>query len=407
MATSEIRYYLHMDGVRHQYERFPYPPIPAIALPLRNQGRPLRYERGVALANQRLQSNFQQSHADKRILVAGCGTLEALVVAQQHPKAGEIVAVDFSQHSINISKRRCAIARLRNWLTFFLPGRRLPRINFVCTDLLQWESGSFDYILATNVLQHVNRPDVLLKRLADWLVPDGLMRIVTYPRHSRLWMRITGEWLHRQGLNVQTPHLVKKAHQAISKLPPLHPIRHCFLQHGENRSRTGIIDAFFHQCEKPLSPLEWHQVFQQAHLTWIAEDQAKESQSQLLDKLLPAAASLSPWIKLQILDDLLELTDNPVTWLMKRDNPREIVEHFSPVNSVHKFTHDLDLQAKRELGRGLKRAEQLLSLANISLAEALEVFARELGPRVDSKTGEAISGMSITDYNIQELLELV
>ena len=82
-----------------------------MALPRRHEGRVLSFEEGTrhAFGNAR-------SHAGARILVAGCGTLEALVVAEAHPLAREIVALDCSTRSIARLNRRIGLARARNIL---------------------------------------------------------------------------------------------------------------------------------------------------------------------------------------------------------------------------------------------------------------------------------------------------
>ena len=80
-------------AVRSQYESYPYPPIPLVALPRRDQGAALRMPGGSEGA---------------RILVAGAGTFEAIVVARANAGAREIVAVDLSSASIRRLRARAA-----------------------------------------------------------------------------------------------------------------------------------------------------------------------------------------------------------------------------------------------------------------------------------------------------------
>jgi len=102
-----------MDLVRQQYERFPYPPIPSFALPLRKQGKLLQYELGIHfLCKYRKQffgSPLEEeafTHNGKTILVVGAGTLEPLVVAQMHPQAKKIIALDISKRSLGTLKKK-------------------------------------------------------------------------------------------------------------------------------------------------------------------------------------------------------------------------------------------------------------------------------------------------------------
>src|SRR4051812_12385487 len=97
------------DLVRDQYERFPYPPAPWMALPRRGQGEALRLE------------NAGIDHAGKRILVAGAGTLEGLVAAEMHPRAREIVAVDLSESSLQAMRKRIILRRVARPFSRKLP----------------------------------------------------------------------------------------------------------------------------------------------------------------------------------------------------------------------------------------------------------------------------------------------
>jgi SAM-dependent methyltransferase len=322
-----------------------------------------------------------------RILVAGAGTLEALLVAQAHPQAREVVALDFSEKSLMISRRRALLARIT--------GRRLPPLRCV-SGSLEAEApalqGSFDYILASNVLHHLHDPGTGLARLARWLAPGGLLRVVTYPRQSRVFMRETSRFLRAQGLDASQPDLIKRARKAISGLPP-GAIRSCFESQPETCTRAGLIDAFFNARENPLAPLEWRSASRCCGLELVAESQRETSRSAFLRELLPATHVLSAWERLQVLDDLLELCANPVLWLRRTKasmtRPAARVEHVSK-----------PLQG--EIADGLLRARELLSRAEIKLSAALRALRTQVGPRVGAQ-GEPLPGLSVLDYVDEEL----
>ncbi|OVE81081.1 hypothetical protein BVY03_04705, partial [bacterium K02(2017)] len=204
--------------VQKQYEKHPYPPIPFMALPHKNQGQDLKFELGLKLLKKTNLNCNHTNHNNIRILVAGCGTIEPLVVAQMHPQASEIIAVDFSQNSLNTLNKRIKLAKWTNYLTFFLPGRKLPSIKLEQGDLWKWENGNFDYIIISNVLQHVENGGDLLKRITTWLKPNGILRMVTYPKHSRIWMRLTSKWLKTNGLRHDTQNITKTAQEIINQL---------------------------------------------------------------------------------------------------------------------------------------------------------------------------------------------
>ena len=419
-----------IESVRDQYERYPYPPIGLLALPRRGQGTSLSYELGMQL----LSNKKPASHRGKRILVAGAGTLEALIVAQAHPLAREVVAVDLSGSAISRLRARTALARVRSLIN---PSLVLAPVKFVRADLHQWELGTFDYIIASNILHHVPDPALLLKRLSSWLVPDGILRMVTYPKSSRIWMRQTAAWLKLNGVTPGAQNPCRNARAVINRLPRNHPIFSCFDSHPETTTPTGIVDAYMNACENPLGPLEWQAACAQASLAWIGETQRETSTGGFLTDLLPATRILTPWQKLQILDDLLELCANPVIWLRKTEAlpeleagfPSDFRENLNYVKNRESsrtldFSKDLRPEAvweairfggthwirlsstvRWELAQGLRRAEALLGLAGVSLDQGLKSLRDHVGPRVSvPPTCRILPGLSIIDYNCAELL---
>ena len=184
-----------LEQVKAQYERYPYPPVPMLALPRRGQGRSLAYETGMLLAGQ----TGRRLHQNKRILVAGAGTLEALVVAQTHPYAKEIVAVDLSSASISCLKRRAAWSRMNDFCRLRW-GRRLgalPSMRFEVADLMSWQPAeAFDYIVASNMLHHVEAPAALLQRLSPQHIHPGAGR---QPRAGRDRLPLHGDLDARPG----------------------------------------------------------------------------------------------------------------------------------------------------------------------------------------------------------------
>ncbi len=384
------------SSVRRQYEEFPYPPVPFLALPSRRQGERLSYERGCRKAY-----GQERSHKDIRILVAGAGTLEALVVAQAHPRAAEVLAVDLSAASLRILEKRDRLARIVQ--AFLKPWRRRPApIRTLRTDLLEWNpTERYDYILASNLLQHVPDPAALLRRLASWLKPEGVLRIVTYPKASRIWMRETSRYLRSQGVRAGD---VTDARRAIERLPASHPVRSCFESQPERFTPTGLTDAFFHACENPLSPLEWREACATAGLLLEAEDQDENSQSSFLTELLPATRTLDRWSRLQILDDLLEICANPVLWLRPGNISAATVSGATEpaVPSAEIQLRNTDLlspSAREELLQAVRRADRLLRSVGVTIHDAIEALRREVGPRVTAPPEERpLPGLSVIEY---------
>lgn len=371
-----------IQDVRKQYEEFPYPPISPFALPRRGEGERVKIGYGARLGG-------LSAPVKPRILVAGAGSFEALVVAQANPDATEVVAVDLSSRSLASLRRRLLMHRLAR------PFSKRAPVRLVRADLFEWSPDeAFDFILASNVLHHVPDPAALLARLASWLKPDGLMRVVTYPRVSRIWMRETGRFLRTQGIG-PGDDVLRRSREAIASLPVNDPKSSCFESHEEAGTATGIVDAFLHACENPLSPLEWEQAFARAGLEVFGEDQNETSRSDFLVELMPACSALTRFERLQVLDDLLELCANPVFWLKKTGRPVAV----ATACAVYEST-----SVQWELRQAIEDAERILAKVGVTVDALVEILRKEVGLRVSAPPEERpLPGLSITEYRLAEL----
>jgi SAM-dependent methyltransferase len=316
--------------------------------------------------------------------VAGAGTFEAVVVAQAFPEASEIVAVDLSATSLETLKRRYFLARLTRF------HRHWPTLTCEARDLFDYRpERPFDLILASNLIQHVSDPADLLLRFSNWLSPQGQLRVVTYPRSSRIWMRETRKYFENCGLTAETPALEKRCREKIAELPLQSAIRSCFESQPETRHAAGLIDAFFNSHENPMNFLQWRAACARAGLALTSEDQAESSRSSFLDQLLKREPPLleNAWTKLQVLDDLLELCANPVFWFSK-----------TPPAQIAFPESDPDFASPREeLDFYLARARKLLG--PVPLEEVLAALKTQVGPRVSAPPeGRELPGLSILDY---------
>ena len=414
-----------MTDVREHYERFPYPPIPAAALPRRGQGRAVSWEHGASRAFGQVTSG-----RGRRVLVVGAGTLEALVVGLANPSAEEIVALDLSERSLSRLRWRVALARARQWMLGLGIFNRVPRIRAVVGDVATWQDGTFDLIIASNVLHHHTDPAGLLGRLGGWLRPGGLLRLVTYPAASRLWLRATADWLRAGDVTPSTPALVKAARSRVNELPSDHPIRLSFASNYESRTAVGIADAYLHPCENPLRPREWRVAAAAAGLELAAEDQHAYSRSAFVDEVVPALAGLDPWDKLQLLDDLHELSTNPVLWFRQSEGaPDAAVESTGEGDDAPDSGLGLDpklapaalasacqageqaelwlpSRLQREMGEGLHRVAGVLGDGQVAIDEGLAAFAEEVGTHLSGADNTALPGLAVHEHDGAKMMGL-
>lgn len=372
--------------VRDQYERHPYPPVSPFALPSRRPERELSAELGAELAGSQ---NFP---ARPRILVAGCGSLEALVVARANPHAEVVTAVDLSEASLRVLTRRLLLARVAQP---FAP--RAPIVTHA-SDLLGFRGGPFDVIFLSNVLQHVAAPEQLLGHLTGMLAPHGLMRLVVYPRSSRLWMNAIQAHARSVGLDARTANPKARVTAAMLALAAHDPLRLSFEVNPESATDAGVVDAYLHEHDDPVAPLTLASCMHSLGMRLVAERQTASSQSAFVAEVDPVlgARVTSAWERLAILDASLELCANPVLWFA-----RGASESTAPPSS------HAPIEASRvadRLGACVTELDRLLAPRGHTTEAWLDALAREVGPRVAPPPSERpLPGLALSDYDLRAL----
>ncbi|GAB4451541.1 MAG: class I SAM-dependent methyltransferase [Anaerolineae bacterium] len=129
-----------------------------------------------------------------RILELGCAEGHTSALLKSLGKAREVHGVELVPE---IAER--ARSRLDSVITGDLETVTFP-----------FEAGSFDYVVATEVLEHLRDPWALLRRLAPLLQPDGYV-VASSPnmRHVRvLWNLVArGEWRYERSGPLDRTHL--------------------------------------------------------------------------------------------------------------------------------------------------------------------------------------------------------
>lgn len=154
------------EATRQHYERYPYPRVHGL------DWSPYALE----------QVNFTlgRGRADAlgpgaRVLVAGCGTRDAITWALAVPE-GEVVAIDFSEASLKVSAALAA-------------GLGLTNLRHEVRDILTLTPGElgepFDLIVSFGVIHHLADPAEGLRRLRALLKPDGALLLMVYSTTHR------------------------------------------------------------------------------------------------------------------------------------------------------------------------------------------------------------------------------
>lgn len=158
-----------MDEIEHFYHRHPYPQVDQVEydLNLVDHLFYLAHRCGALRAARR-------SGRPGRLLVAGCGTREAVMWALCAPHF-QIDAVDLSADSIAIASKLAEQLGVRD------------RIQFTRGRLEEGAGmdGTYDLISSFGVLHHLPDPGAGLARLKRALAPDGVMALMMYSHTNR------------------------------------------------------------------------------------------------------------------------------------------------------------------------------------------------------------------------------
>lgn len=221
------------DPIRSFYEAHPYPPpVPQI------DGDIDAWSDGV-------RRRFEHSRAwptvafgdAPSILVAGCGTSQAVRYAVRYPGA-EVVGIDVSDHSLEASRRLADHHGVGNLELRNLPIEDAARLDH-----------RFDLVVSTGVLHHLADPAVGFRALRDRLTDRGALRVMVYGRFGRFGIELLQEFSRRLGVE-PTESEIEQLTDTLRELPLGHPISHVLRDTADFRDPGALADALLNPRER-------------------------------------------------------------------------------------------------------------------------------------------------------------
>jgi SAM-dependent methyltransferase len=216
--------------VARQYEAFAYPPpIADLKEAIRSGyfqvGDPSHY-RPVLWPQGRPKGSL-------KILVAGCGTVQAAYAAYMNPN-DEVVGIDLSEASLAHER-------------FLQETHQLDNLQLFKGDLLQVASlgRQFDVILCTGVLHHLADPAAGLAALRGVLAPDGIMVLMLYGQTVRTGVYMLQDAFRRIGIE-QSPEGVAEVRRILGELPARHYAQDYIRAAAELKDDAAVVDTFLH-----------------------------------------------------------------------------------------------------------------------------------------------------------------
>lgn len=189
------------------------------------------------------------------ILIAGCGTNQAAVIAYTNPGA-QVVAVDVSQQSLAHQQFLKDKYGLKNLELNLLP---IEEISTLQRD--------FDLIISTGVLHHMASPETGMKALAACLRQDGVAAIMLYAKYGRIGVDMMQSVFRDMGLD-QSEASVEMVKQVLASLPSDHPIRSYMAIAPDLGFDAGLVDTFLHGRERNYSVKDCLDLVACADLVW-------------------------------------------------------------------------------------------------------------------------------------------
>jgi SAM-dependent methyltransferase len=174
------------------------------------------------------------------ILIAGCGTNQAAVIAFTNP-GSQVVAVDVSRESLGHQKFLKDKYGLKNLELHLLPIEEIATLG-----------RDFDLIISTGVLHHMASPEVGMKALAGCLRPDGVAAIMLYAKYGRIGVDMMQAVFRDMGLD-QSEHSVEVVKQVLASLAADHPVKSYMAIAPDLGFDAGLVDTFLHGRERNYS----------------------------------------------------------------------------------------------------------------------------------------------------------
>ena len=239
------------DVVAQQYERWVYPE-PIMDLPAWLEHNWQWFDPSHA---HRLLWPDRDYRADLDILVAGCGTNQAAVLAYTNPRA-RVVAVDVSQSSLQHH------AFLRS--TYSLDNLELHQLPI---EDLHTLDRNFDLIVSTGVLHHLADPAAGMRALADCLRRDGVIAAMLYAAYGRIGVEILQGVFRDLGLR-QDEASLRIVRDALASVPAEHPIASYLPLADDLSVDAGMVDTFLHGRDRSFTVPECLELVETAGLAF-------------------------------------------------------------------------------------------------------------------------------------------
>jgi SAM-dependent methyltransferase len=245
------------DVVRDFYDKYPYPrPIDSL-----DKYRRLWQDPHRRRADYHLFWPARSYREDLSILIAGCGTSQAAKHALRWP-AAQVTGIDFSATSVRYTEALKRKYNLNNLQVHQLPIERASELET-----------TFDWIVCTGVLHHLENPVAGLQALRGLLKLDGATHLMVYAPYGRTGIYMLQEFCRRIGIR-PTDEGIRDLVAALKALPPGHPLEHLLREAPDFRQDAELADALLHPHDRAYSVPQLFDLIERAGLAfgrWVKQ----------------------------------------------------------------------------------------------------------------------------------------
>jgi trans-aconitate methyltransferase len=216
-----------VDPVERQYTEFPYPDYTDLT-GMTQIGDPSLYS-SLIWPEGRPKQNL-------RILVAGCGTIQAAMLARTNREC-EVIGLDLSESSLRHER-------------LLQEKYELTNLSLFKRDLRDSASfGRFDLIFAIGVLHHMQHPAEGLSALRAALEPHGAIHMMLYGATRRYGVYLLQDAFRRIGAKQDRDGITLV--RAILRELPDHHFAKVYLNAAHDlNSDAGLVDTFLHPVDQ-------------------------------------------------------------------------------------------------------------------------------------------------------------
>lgn len=200
------------NDVKKMYEENPYPRYRYSDYTAISERMPLAYyirseSTAADLSFSEVQAGLEGNRSP-RILLAGCGTGNQVVLASRYKNAN-IIAIDLSVSSLCYAQQKATFYGMNN-------------ISFINMDLLCSKTlgDSYDVIECSGVLHHLENPGIGLKYLTDQLEEGGYIKLGLYSELARRSIVEARSIIARYGLESTHDSVRKFRHDVLTDKYP-------------------------------------------------------------------------------------------------------------------------------------------------------------------------------------------